>query len=336
MLGTSTHDTKRGEDVRARLAVLAEMPDEWEHQIQLWSRILRARHGDVEGTAPPDRNDEYMFYQLLVGSWPVELLSSDAPDADLLKDYAGRIKGALTKSMREAKVHSTWASPDAAYEDAMLAFADTALDPQSSGSFLAAFRPFAKRVAKFGAENTLVQTVLKLTVPGIPDIYQGSELWELSLVDPDNRRPVDFAEREKFLDGLHEGTSVRSLVETWEDARFKLAATYSLLSLRAQHPDLFAAGSYVPLTVDGGDSDEICAFMRHRGTETIVVLAARFPVRRAERGGHVDAVVRLPETLSDPTWKEVLSGTDVTAGSDGIAVDSLLTGVAVSVLVATK
>lgn len=336
MLGTSTHDTKRGEDVRARLAVLAEMPDEWERQVRLWSRILRARRGDVEDTAPPDRNDEYMFYQLLIGSWPVELLGSDAPDADLLKEYAERIKGALTKSMRESKVQSTWASPNAAYEDAMLAFADTALDPQTSGSFLAAFRPFAERVARLGAENTLVQTALKLTVPGIPDIYQGCEQWELSLVDPDNRRPSDFAVREKFLGGLHEGTSVRSLMETWEDARFKLAATYSLLSLRAHHPDLFAAGSYVPLTVEGGDGDEICAFMRQHGTETMVVLAARFPARRGERGGHIDAVVRLPETLSDLSWKEVLSGTNVSAGLDGIAVDPLLTGVAVSVLIATK
>ena len=199
MLGSSTHDTKRGEDTRARLAVLSELPDEWTRHVQTWSRILRARRGDVEGTAPPDQNDEYMFYQLLVGSWPAELLGRRTPDAEALAAYAERIKGALTKSMREAKVHSTWAAPGTAYEEAMLSFAELALDTDRAGTFLASFLPFAERIARLGASNTLAQTVLKLTLPGVPDIYQGTELWDLSLVDPDNRRPVDYALRLRML-----------------------------------------------------------------------------------------------------------------------------------------
>jgi (1->4)-alpha-D-glucan 1-alpha-D-glucosylmutase len=335
MLGTSTHDTKRGEDVRARLAVLSEMPEEWERQINLWSRILRARRGDVEGTAPPDRNDEYMFYQLLVGSWPVELLGPDAPDGEALTVYAERIKGALTKSMRESKVHSTWAAPDTAYEDAMLAFADTALDPQSSSTFLGAFRPFAEQVARLGAENTLLQTVLKLTVPGMPDLYQGSELWELSLVDPDNRRPVDFAARAAALGAVREGASVRGLMAQWQDARFKLAATHRLLQLRAAQPALFATGSYDALAVDGADGDEICAFIRAQGDVAMLVVAARFPARRAARGGHLNALLRLPEGQEGRRWTEVLSGTAVSVGGEGIAVGGVLDGVAVAVMVAT-
>ena len=201
MLATSTHDTKRGEDTRARLAVLSELPQDWAKQVEIWSRILRAGRGDVEGTAPPDPNDEYMFYQMLVGSWPVELLGP-SPDAEGLAAYAERIKGALIKSLREAKAHSTWAAPNPAYEEAMLGLAGLALDPTRSAAFLGAFLPFAERVARLGAQNSLAQTVLKLTLPGVPDIYQGTELWDLSLVDPDNRRPVDYALRQRLLEEI--------------------------------------------------------------------------------------------------------------------------------------
>jgi (1->4)-alpha-D-glucan 1-alpha-D-glucosylmutase len=195
MLGTSTHDTKRGEDTRARLAVLSEMREEWARQVQVWSRILRARRGDVEGTAPPDRNDEYLFYQLLLGAWPAELTGVESPDAEEVRFFGERIEGAMVKSMREAKLHSTWASPDTAYEEAMLGFVRDALDVSRSNAFLSVFLPFQERVARLGIRNSLVQTTLKLTLPGVPDIYQGAELWDLSLVDPDNRRSVDYNPR---------------------------------------------------------------------------------------------------------------------------------------------
>ncbi len=196
MLASATHDTKRGEDSRARLAVLSERPEEWRRQVQSWSRLLRARIGDVEGTAAPDRNDEYMLYQMLVGAWPPEMLES--PTADALGAFAERVRGALTKSLREAKLVTGWASPNAEYENAALAFASEALRPDPHG-FLSAFLPFVADVARLGVQNSLVQTVLKFCAPGVPDTYQGSELWDFSLVDPDNRRPVEYAGREAAL-----------------------------------------------------------------------------------------------------------------------------------------
>ena len=196
MLGTSTHDTKRGEDTRARLAVLSEMPDEWARQVQAWSRILRARRGDVEGTAPPDRNDEYLFYQLLLGAWPADLTGIEDPDPEKLRAFAERLEGAMVKSIREAKLRSTWASPNTAYEEAVLSFVRDALDVSRPNAFLSALSCRSRNAwRELGVRNSLVQTALKLTLPGMPDIYQGAELWDLSLVDPDNRRPVDYGKR---------------------------------------------------------------------------------------------------------------------------------------------
>ena len=177
MLATASHDTKRGEDNRARLVVLSEMPDEWRRNVEAWSRILRARRGDVEGVAAPDRNDEYMLYQLLIGSWPVDMLED--PDAKQLEAYGARLHAAIEKSLREAKRRSSWAAPNAEYEEATQAFMREAL---RSEGFLCTFLPFAQRVARLGVENSLAQTVGKLTAPGVPDIYQGCELWDLSLV----------------------------------------------------------------------------------------------------------------------------------------------------------
>src|SRR5262249_6326734 len=183
MLATSTHDTKRGEDARARLAVLPEMPQEWARQVSAWSRILRARHGDIEALAPPNRNDEYLFYQLLVASWPVELTCSGELNRDVLQRYAERIKAAMTKSIRDAQLDFTWAMPNLAYEGAVLNFVESALNPEESRGFFSTFLPFVAQIARLGVHNSLVQTTLKLTAPGVPDIYQGAELWDLNLTD---------------------------------------------------------------------------------------------------------------------------------------------------------
>ena len=211
MLSTSTHDTKRGEDVRARLAVLSEMPEEWVRQLETWRRILRA--ANIEGFESLDRNDEYLFYQLLIGSWPAELTGSKELDSDALASYSERIKAAMLKSVREAKVHSTWAAPNSSYEEAVIALAGSALKTQH---FLSAFLPFQERVARFGVDNSLAQTVLKLTLPGIPDIYQGAELWDLNLVDPDNRRLVDYELRTHLLERM---SPFRARGTTVENAR---------------------------------------------------------------------------------------------------------------------
>ncbi|HEY1797876.1 MAG TPA: malto-oligosyltrehalose synthase [Stellaceae bacterium] len=313
MLGTATHDTKRGEDVRARLAVLSELPDEWSKHVQAWSRLLRARRGDVEGTAPPERNDEYLFYQLLLGSWPVELLRSD-PDPATLEAYTERLKASMIKSLREAKLHSSWASPDLAYEEAMLSFIAEALDPARAGNFLASFLPFATRIAELGARNTLVQTVLKLTVPGMPDIYQGCELWDLSLVDPDNRRPVDYAHR---MQALTEVTAeleqdrrgaMQRYAAAWQEGRFKLAAVATLLAFRRDHAALFESGAYEPITAEGTNAEQIVAFLRRGAGALLLAATARYPARLAAEGFAAASGIPLPEALHKTAWRDILSG----------------------------
>ncbi len=336
MLGTSTHDTKRGEDTRARLAALTELPDEWARQVEAWSRILRAGRGGVEGTAPPDRNDEYALYQLLIGTWPVELLAAE-PNREAWHSYAERLKGALTKSLREAKVHSTWTAPDAEYEAALLGMAELALDPDRSGNFHAVFVPFAERVARLGARNTLIQTVLKLTLPGVPDIYQGSDLWDLSLVDPDNRRPVDFARRERLLDQVAKALArdpgaIGGMLREWWDGRFKLAAMHVLLGFRREHPDLFANGDYEPLLARGDGADEVCAFVRQRDGAALLVAVARFPGRRPD-DRPPDAALSVPEALARRRWQDLLSGAEVVAGAQGLAAASLFADLPAAVLV---
>jgi (1->4)-alpha-D-glucan 1-alpha-D-glucosylmutase len=317
MLTTSTHDTKHGEDVRARLAVLAEMPQEWGTQVAGWSRILRARRSDIEAAAPPDRNDEYLLYQLLVGTWPAELTGyGSGLNVAALSAYADRLKGTMVKSLREAKVHSTWATPNPAYEDAVLAFIDSALDAQESGAFFSAFLPFQERVARLGVENSLVQTALKLTAPGVPDLYQGSELWDLSLVDPDNRRPVDYQRRRCLLE--HDPPPMRDLLERWHDGAIKLWLTTCILRFRQSDPELFALGEYRSLTTSGSKGDCICAFERHYDGRSVVVAAARFPARRAAEPDWADTVIAVPPHLDGLRLRDVLTGAAVSVGSGQI------------------
>ncbi len=313
MLGTSTHDTKRGEDTRARLAALSELPEDWSRQVQAWSRLLRARRGDVEGTAPPDRNDEYLFYQLLVGTWPVALLE-DASDAAERTAYVARLKATMVKSMREAKVHTTWAEPDAAYEDAMLSFVDDALDPTRSSAFLDSFLPLAQHVARLGAHNSLIQAVIKLTSPGVPDIYQGSELWDLSMVDPDNRRPVDYATRERLLKEVSEAlaadrpAAMKQYAESWQDGRVKLAAMATILAHRRDNAALFDAGTYEAVDADGPEAEQVCAFVRSHESGTALTAIARFPARREANGFAAKTVLTLPEALRSTGLRDLLTG----------------------------
>jgi (1->4)-alpha-D-glucan 1-alpha-D-glucosylmutase len=297
MLATATHDTKRGEDSRARLAVLSEIPDEWRRNAEIWSRILRARRGDVEGVAPPDRNDEYMLYQLLVGSWPADML--EHPDAERLEAYGARVSAAVEKSLREAKRHSSWAAPNAEYEEATLGFVRETL---RSDGFSSTFLPFAQRVARLGIENSLAQMVGKLTAPGVPDIYQGSELWDLSLVDPDNRRPVDYARREANMADLARCLEVpeerpalfKTLMNEWRDGRVKLATMALLLALRREVPQVFSAGGYQPIEIEGDRSDLVVGYLRVCGKRRLAVLIARYPAER-QAEPEWSAVAKLPE-----------------------------------------
>jgi (1->4)-alpha-D-glucan 1-alpha-D-glucosylmutase len=296
MLATATHDTKRGEDNRARLAVLCEMPEEWRGRVEAWSRLLRARRGDVEGVAAPDRDDEYVLYQLLVGSWPMDMLED--PGAEQLKAYGARIHATLEKSLREAKRRSSWAAPNAEYEEAMQAFAREAL---RSDGFLSSFLPFVQGVARLGVQNSLAQTAAKLTAPGVPDIYQGCELWDLSLVDPDNRRPVDFARRKAQMADLacrlesmeQRSALIETLMRDWRDGRVKLATIALMLALRRTERELFSAGDYQPIVIEGDRSDWAFGYIRAHRERRLAVLIARYPAHR-EAEPEWSAVARLP------------------------------------------
>jgi (1->4)-alpha-D-glucan 1-alpha-D-glucosylmutase len=311
MLATATHDTKRGEDTRARLAALSELPDEWAEQLEPWSDILGKGMDGFE-PAEPDRNDQYMFFQMLIGSWPVELLGTAAPDAKVLATFYERIKGALIKSVREAKVHSTWAAPNTQYESALLALAKTALDTSCSPSFFDAVRPFAARVASLGARNSLIQTVLKLTLPGVPDVYQGTELWDFSMVDPDNRRAIDYTLRIATLERVRRalvtdpGAAMHGLMHDWTDGSFKLATLTKLLELRRERPHLFAEGNYAPLPARGPYQEAICAFSRTHERQTIIVVVGRFP-RRLE-SMKSDTVLSIPARHESTVWRELFTG----------------------------
>jgi (1->4)-alpha-D-glucan 1-alpha-D-glucosylmutase len=338
MLTTATHDTKRGEDTRARLAALSEFSDEWARQTQIWSRILRARAGDLEGAAPPDRNDEYLIYQMLVGSWPVELFDGLTPDSQSLKVYTERIKAGVIKSLREAKVHSSWAAPDKAYEDVTLAFVELALDPERGASFHNAFLPFVEQLAWYGAQNTIIQTVLKLTLPGMPDIYQGSELWDLSLVDPDNRRPVDYELRQRLLQeterdlARNREEAMSRFMRGWRDGRFKLAAILTLLALRRRQRGLFSDGSYEPISAQGERADEICAFYRQQGDAVMLVATARFPRRREGKELGYGTTLPIPAPLHGIHLREVLTGREIPSSREGLDASVLFSHLPAAVL----
>ncbi len=333
MLTTSTHDTKRGEDTRARLAALSELPEEWARQVPAWSRILRARRGDIEGTAPPERNDEYLFYQLLLGTWPAELTGRGVDlDPALLAAYAERIKGAMTKSMREAKVYSTWSAPNTAYESAVLAFVDSALDAAESRGFFSTFLPFQERIARLGVHNSLVQAALKLTAPGIPDTYQGADLWDLSLVDPDNRRPVDYDARVRLLEELDSAAQldIAAWLDRWRDGGIKLLVISRLLALRAAEAELFASGDYDPLLASGPKSDRLCAFVRRKGNRCVLVLAARFPGQMEADPGWQETRIDFAVEATEE-FRNVFTGASLPVRANSVDLDAAFGGLPVAV-----
>jgi (1->4)-alpha-D-glucan 1-alpha-D-glucosylmutase len=269
----STHDTKRSGDVRARINVLSELPREWRAALTRWSRLNGRKKVSVEGRTAPDRNEEYVLYQTLLGVWP---LGCDLPGAELVD----RVAGFMLKAVKEGKLNSSWINPNLAYERAVEQFVRSILDADEPNPFLADFRELRGRVAHFGMFNSLSQTALQLASPGVPDVYQGSELWEFSLVDPDNRRPVDYALRRRLLRELRVdmrrcglGRLADALVEAREDGRIKLYVIHRMLGLRREHPELFASGAYSPLRVVGAKTGHACVFSRSAGDRELIVVA---------------------------------------------------------------
>ena len=247
----STHDTKRGEDVRARINVLSEVPDEWRACVERWHRMNDRHRQQVDDVEVPDANEEYFLYQTLVGAWPLETGSQEEHGR-----FVERVQAYMEKALHEAKVHSSWINPIPEYDKAVQEFVRLILDEQASGPFLADFSTFARRLTQYGFLNSLSQTLLKLASPGVPDTYQGSELWDLSLVDPDNRRPVDYARPRELLRGLQSALAAangdmrelcRELVAARVDGRIKLYVHHQTLRCRREHPGLFSAGEYLPL-----------------------------------------------------------------------------------------
>ena len=324
MLATSTHDTKRSEDVRARLAVLSEMTTPWRDAVRRWMQINRTRKREVDGAAAPDSNDEYHFYQTLIGSWPLP-----EPDATGMTEYRARIEAYMIKAVREAKVHTSWTETGVAYEEALLQFVHSALEPRDGNLFLADFLTFWRPVARFGLFNSLSQTLCKLTAPGVPDIYQGNELWDFSLVDPDNRRPVDYRRRGELLAKLDREAphlDVGELLEHPEDGRCKLLLTWRALQLRRAQPELFSDGDYRRLRIHGSRAHYLCAFARRCARRTVVVIAPRLYRRllgdpaRLPLGSGVweNTLIELPPDgrLRGPL-RNVLDGTELHTVSHG-------------------
>lgn len=321
LLCTSSHDTKRSEDVRARITVLSEIPAEWRGHVLRWIRLNRDKKREVGGEQAPDVNDEYLLYQALLGAWPLEPM--DAARRDLFQQ---RIETYMLKAVREAKRHTSWINLNEEYEAALTGFVRALLAESARNRFLADFVPFAQGVAHFGMFNGLSQTLFKLTVPGVPDIYQGTETWDLSLVDPDNRRPVDYAQHLKLLTQLEAldafsgpelAGRVQQLLVSPEDGRAKLHLIRRVLQQRRAHDALFREGSYEPLGVIGERASHLCAFMRRHENEVMLSVAGRWFTRLptagvvlplGESAWGTDTWVTLPP---QGTWREaenVLTG----------------------------
>lgn len=272
MLTTSTHDTKLSEDARARLAAISELGGKWEDFLKTAAKTNEAFKVDVRGKMAPDRNEEYYFYQILLASWPLETL-----DAQARKKYETRVQAHMRKALREAKINTRWDEPNPEWEAATGEFIRRIINEPSS-EFVERFEALASRVSELGAMNSLAQTLLKLTSPGVPDVYHGNECWEFALTDPDNRRPVDFESRRRHLRSL-DGQRPADLLTNWRNGAIKLFLTRTVLRFRREHSRLFETGEYVPLTFKGKFAQSCIGFARRLGDEIGVVITSRLTVK---------------------------------------------------------
>jgi len=296
MTTLSTHDTKRSDDVRARLAVLSEIPDKFGAVIQRWSRMNNAFRARKPGVEPmPDRNTEYFYYQTLIGAWPLPM---------------DRAQAYMLKAMREAKQQTTWVANNKEFEEALNLFIEFTYN---YAPFQRELQQFVERILEAGRVNSLAQTLLKYTAPGVPDLYQGTELWDLSLVDPDNRRPVDYALRQRLLEDLKHmngGDAAAQVMARVDEGLPKMWTIHKALHLRRERPSSFGAeADYVPLMVDGIKHDHVIAFMRG---EDVVTVVPRLIVKLG--GAWKDTVVTLPEGR----WRNRLTGEVIEGGEVGV------------------
>lgn len=330
MLSTSTHDTKRSEDVRARLNVLSEMPRQWSTEVMRFRRVNRPKKQQLsDGRMPPDANEEYLLYQTLLGTWPLEGIDAE----DRRKEFTERIQAYMKKAIHEAKVNLSWVNQNPEYTSALETFVAAILEPGSTrrpNQFLWFMQEILPQVQFFGAINSLSQVLIKLTAPGVPDIYQGLEMFDFSLVDPDNRRPVDFALRQRLLRELKHSAAAgfhreicRDLLENWRDGRIKLWTVIQALAMRRENRELFMEGSYIPLRAQGEYERHVIAYTRSLGDQHAIVAAPRLSYTlmkgmvQPPTGRIWDrACVQVPPEIKGPL-RNMMTGEIVSVGGDG-------------------
>ncbi|MDP9185766.1 MAG: malto-oligosyltrehalose synthase [Verrucomicrobiota bacterium] len=311
LLATSTHDTKRSEDVRARMVAISEIPELWRRSLQRWRTANRRWKKMVNEAEAPDPDEEYLLYQTLLGTWPIA--ANGAPEQNVGAEYIQRIQAYMTKALNEAKLNTSWIQPNEEWLATTRDFVAKVLDPTPKNKFLPAFLPVAEETARLGAINSLAQTLLKLASPGVPDIYQGNETWDFSLVDPDNRRPVDYKRRAEMLSCLST-KSPEELLQSWPDGRIKVFLTQRALRFRNEHVELFRSGNYLPLRATGSFADCCLCFARQLDQRSIIVIVPRLSSRIGfppigERWR--DTVVELPESLSLHRGREIFTGREL-------------------------
>src|SRR3990172_6497547 len=343
MLATATHDTKRGEDVRTRIDALSEIPGKWHRARARWTALNKKSRSSLDNQPVPDRNEEYLLYQTLLGAWPLGEMDQAAHAV-----FGARIKEYMIKAIREAKVNTSWVGPNTPYEEALTSFVDAVLATPSA--FLQDFASFHKLIAHYGMFSSLSQTLLKMTSPGVPDFYQGTELWDFSLVDPDNRRPVDYGVRAKALVGLKAAEAeigpkelFRTLLDSREDGHIKLYVIYRCLNFRRDRSDLFRRGDYRPLEALGAKARHVCAFTRQANGRSVMAVVPRLLATLIPETGQLpqgeqvwqDTLVSLPQGAG-LQFRNVLTGESVTAvessGGLGLPLASILETAPVALL----
>lgn len=340
---SSTHDTKRSEDIRARINVLSEIPEEWRTRLNSWSQQNANHKTEVDGSLVPDRNEEYFLYQTLLGLWPLE-------DGNF-EGFVNRLQSYAVKATREAMVHTRWTRPNLAHEEGLTTFIAAILDLSRSATFLEDFRSFQRKIAVYGMLNSLGQTLLKITSPGIPDFYQGSELWDFRLVDPDNRGPIDFTSRIGPLQRLKQGSQTKSidfaqeLFVNWRDGRVKLYLIQKALIFRRTFSQLFSNGDFRRVDIMGERSENVVAFLRHHGSNWALVVAPKWlagPDAGIDLDGQErfwkDASISLPAD-APPSWHSVFTGeqlhSDIQRGQKSLFIRNLLRYFPVALLSST-
>jgi len=276
LLATSTHDSKRSEDVRARMLAISEIPEQWGRSLQKWRTVNRRFKKQIDEAEAPDAGEEYLLYQTLLGTWPVDLDGAPVPSVE--QGFIRRIQRYMAKALKEAKLNTSWIQPNEDWDDAMQEFVAGILEAGPRNKFLPVFLPVAAEIARLGAINSLAQTAIKLTAPGVPDIYQGTEIWDDSLVDPDNRRPIDYGRRREMLAQI-EKVSANELMQCWPTGRIKMRLAQRLLHLRRENPELFREGNYESLNFGGAFADCAIGFVRRHGDRAIIVIVPRLSSR---------------------------------------------------------